>query len=61
MKAKKVFLRTAAISAAIWTSLAILICGTAESYKQMRKIGFDEDKNAVEYNNGVLRVFDFYF
>ncbi|MBR2044474.1 MAG: hypothetical protein IJ946_09100 [Clostridia bacterium] len=39
--------------------LYIIVAGITESYKQMRKIGFGEYKNAVEYSNGVLRILDF--
>lgn len=55
----KIFWRSFFIAILIVMCIYIIIAGITESYKQMRKIGFGEYKNAVEYSNGVLRILDF--
>lgn len=55
----KVFWRSFVISFLIIFCIYIIIAGIGESYKQIRRIGFGEYKNAVEYSNGVLRILDF--
>lgn len=57
----KIFWRAFLISFLIVICLYIIIVGIGESYKQMRKIGFGEYKDAVEYSDGVLRILDFNF
>ena len=57
----KIFWRTFVISFLIIICLYIIIAGIGESYKQMRRIGFGEYKNAVEYSDGGLRILDFSF
>lgn len=58
---KKIFFKTVRLSVIWMLVFAILLFGISESYTQIRKIGFAEYKNAVEYSNGVLRVLDFEF
>lgn len=55
----KIFWRSFFISFIITICLYIIIAGIGESYKQMRRIGFGEYKNAVELADGVLRILDF--
>ena len=57
----KIFWRAFIISFLIVICLYIIIAGIGESYKQMRRIGFGEYKDAVEYSDGVLRILDFSF
>mgnify|MGYP006976668714 FL=1 len=41
-------------------SFLIIIFGIGESYKQIRRIGFDEYKNAVGFNtDGEFYILDF--
>lgn len=55
------FARSFFISLTVFICFYILIYGICESYEQIRRIGFNEYKNAVEYSNGVLRILDFTF
>lgn len=55
----KIFWRTVRLSAVWMFCVCILVIGIFESYCQIRRIGFAEYKNAVEYKDGVLEVLDF--
>lgn len=55
----KIFWRSFIISFVIVMCIYIIIAGIGESYKQIRRIGFGEYKNAVEYSDGVLYILDF--
>ncbi len=55
----KIFWRTVKYTSVWILAFAILIYGICKSYLQIRRIGFGEYKNAVEYKDGVLSVFDF--
>ena len=55
----KIFIRTVKLTSVWLVCFIIIIFGICESYTQLRRIGFGEYKNAVEYNNGVFRILDF--
>lgn len=55
----KIFWRSFLISFAIVISLLIIILGIGESYKQIRRIGFNEYKNAVGFTDGEFYILDF--
>lgn len=57
----KIFWRSFVISVLIVICLYIIIAGIGKSYREMRRIGFGEYKNAVEYSDGTLRILDFTF
>ncbi len=58
-KNTKIFWRTVKYTSVWILAFAILIYGISESYLQIRRIGFGEYKNAVQYKDGVLTVLDF--
>ena len=49
----------------LYISLVIMMClsfgwiGISQAYENTVKIAFGEDKKAVEYNDGTLRILDF--
>lgn len=56
----KIFWRSFFISFAVMISFLIIIFGIGESYKQIRRIGFDEYKNAVGFDtDGEFYILDF--
>ena len=58
-KNTRIFLRIVRITTLILLCLTIGIWGAAESYKGIRKIGFGEERQAIEIENGNLYFFDF--
>lgn len=57
----KIFWRTVRLSAIWMFCIALIIIGIFESWYQIRRIGFAENKNAIEYTDGVLKILDFEF
>ena len=58
-KNTRIFIRTVRITSLILFCLVIGIWGAASSYKGIRKIGFGEERQAIEIEDGTLRLFDF--
>lgn len=59
MKRFKVFIRTVYISSVIVFCLFIGIYGSAKAYENIRRIGFGENRSAIEFEDGKLSIFDF--
>lgn len=59
MKRKyKVFARSFGLSSVIIGCMIFLTFGCAKAYENTYRIGFGENKKAVEFIDGNLRVFD---
>lgn len=58
-KNTKIFIRTVHITSVILLCLTIALWGGARSYEGIRKIGFGEERQAIEIEDGALRLFDF--
>lgn len=58
-KNTRIFLRTVRITSLVLFCLAIGIWGAASSYEGIRKIGFGEERQAIEIEDGILHLFDF--
>jgi hypothetical protein len=62
MKRKiKIFLKTVYITSVLCLCLFIGVFGCFKSYENIRLIGFGEYRSAIEYENGVIKIFDFEF
>ena len=61
MKKKNIttFLRTAYISSIVTLCIIFAVYGVFEAYKNIRRIGFGEYRNALELENGRLEILDF--
>lgn len=59
MKKGRVFLRSFFLSAVIVFCIIFGIWGAIAAYENTLSTGFGEYKKAVEYSDGVLRIFDF--
>ena len=57
----RIFWRSVRLSAVWMLCFCILVIGIFESWVQIRRIGFAEYKNAVDYKDGVLQILDFEF
>jgi len=55
----KVFWRSFFVSFMIVLAICIIFAGIGECYKQIRRIGFGEYKNAVGYSDGEFHILDF--
>lgn len=58
-KNTKIFIRTVHITSVILLCLTIALWGAALSYEGIRKIGFGEQRRAIEIEEGTLHFFDF--
>lgn len=60
MKRKyKLFFKSWFLSSVIVFCLLFGVLGVFEAYENIRLIGFGEYRKAVEYEDGVLKVFDY--
>ncbi len=55
----KIFWRSFFISLVLMMCFLIIVLGICESYKQIRRIGFNEYKNAVGFTDGEFYILDF--
>ena len=55
------FLKSFLFSMVVAFCLIFSVYGVAKAYSACRKIGFDEDKKAVEINKNGFRILDFKF
>lgn len=55
----KTFFRSFRITLILLTCTLTFLIGIASAYKNIRLIGFGEYRNAVEIENGNLKIFDF--
>ena len=55
----KLFLKSFYISSLVVFCMLFSFFAMGKAYENIRFIAFGENKTAVEYNNGILRVFDF--
>ena len=58
-KNTRIFIRTMKITSLILICITIGIWGAVSSYEGIRKIGFGEQRQAIEIEDGALRLFDF--
>ena len=54
----KLFLKSFFLSSVIVFCIIFGFYGAAKAYENIRLIGFGEYRRAVEYSNGVLKIFD---
>ncbi len=54
----KLFLRSFYLSFVILFCLCLGVLGMAKAYENIRLIGFGEYRNAVEFEEGTLKIFD---
>jgi hypothetical protein len=58
-KAFKTFLRSFYLSSVVVFCLIFALYGISEAYKNIRRIGFGEYRNAIEIGDGKLEILDF--
>ena len=58
-KAFKTFWRSFYLSSVVIFCLFFALYGISESYKNIRRIGFGEYRNAIEINEESLKILDF--
>lgn len=58
-KAFKTFLRSFYLSSVVVFCLIFAFYGISEAYKNIRRIGFGEYRNAIEIGDGKLEILDF--
>ncbi len=58
-RSTKLFLRSFYISSVIVFCLTLGILGITKAYEGIRLVGFGEYRNAVEIENGSIKIFDF--
>lgn len=54
----KLFLRTFYLSSVILFCCFFILLGSAKAYESIRQVGFGEYRKAIEYSDGVLKLFD---
>ncbi len=54
----KLFFRSAYITATVLLCLFIGIYGSFKAYENIRLVGFGEYRSAIEYKDGILKIFD---
>ena len=60
MRNLRTFLRSFYISSVVVFCLILGFVGVTKAYENIRLIAYGEYKNAIEIENGKLRIFDFY-
>ncbi len=55
----KLFFKSFYVTSIVITCVLIAVLGSFKAYENIRLIGFGEYRNAVEYENGKLSIFDF--
>ena len=58
-RSTKLFLRSFYISSVVVFCLIIGVLGISKAYEGIRLVGFGEYRNAVEIENGDIKIFDF--
>ena len=58
-KQTKIFLKSAYLSSVIVFCFILGFSGICKAYENIRLIGFGEYRNAIEINDGKLKIFDF--
>ena len=57
----KEFLRKMTISAVVTSCILWGFIGVCRAYSGIREVGFGEYRNAIEFEDGKLKIFDFKF
>ena len=55
----KEFIRKTYISAVVSSCILFGFCACCVAYQNIRQIGFGEYRNAIEYKDGTLYIFDY--
>lgn len=55
----KLYLRSFGLTAVILFCCSFAIWGTAKAYEGIRQVGFGDYSGAFDFENGILRLFDF--
>lgn len=58
-KNKKIFIRSAFITAVVLICITAVFLGICESYEEIRRISFNESRPAIEFSHKKIRVLDF--
>ena len=61
IKKRRVFLRTVRISTLVIFCLCLGFFGMVKAYENTRRIGFGEYRDAIEIEDGKIKIFDLEF